>query len=405
MERLIAAIVLSWSFAGVADADPPLTRERVIELARVRAPAVRIAAERVAESRGRLTGARVLVHDNPVLEIGVGPRWALQRTTDYELALSVPIELGGRRDKRIASASADVDRDAALARDAAREMAGAALEAYYRVLHAEAVLALARQRRELAEKLRDTADSRRTAGDATQLDVNLAESEVSRAESDIASAEAQVARARGELASVLGLSSMATIAVEGDLADRSMFDAIPPDGDGPPRPDVIAAEAGVRGAEAEVSLADTLGLPDVAFRVSYVRESDGPADILLGGVSLTIPSFVRGQGPRAETRARRRLAEIDLEARRAAVASEVEAARGMYRAAVEATRRLEEKAVPLAIQNEDLARQSYEAGKLDLVTLLVVRREALDTRRQYLDELLEAALAGVDLSVAVGAVP
>jgi cobalt-zinc-cadmium efflux system outer membrane protein len=50
-----------------------------------------------------------------------------------------------------------------------------------------------------------------------------------------------------------------------------------------------------------------------------------------------------------------------------------------------------------------MARESYRAGKMDLPAVLVVRREALDTRREYLDRLLEAALSGIDLAVATGA--
>jgi cobalt-zinc-cadmium efflux system outer membrane protein len=60
-------------------------------------------------------------------------------------------------------------------------------------------------------------------------------------------------------------------------------------------------------------------------------------------------------------------------------------------------------ALPLAIENERMARESYAAGKIELTAMLVVRREALDTRAEYLERLLEAALAAVDLWVAQGA--
>jgi hypothetical protein len=35
----------------------------------------------------------------------------------------------------------------------------------------------------------------------------------------------------------------------------------------------------------------------------------------------------------------------------------------------------------------------------------VVRRETLDTRREYLDRLLDAALAGVELEASAGLLP
>ena len=49
-----------------------------------------------------------------------------------------------------------------------------------------------------------------------------------------------------------------------------------------------------------------------------------------------------------------------------------------------------------------MVRESYRAGKMDLPALLLVRRDLLETRREYLDRLLDAALAGIDLAVARG---
>ena len=43
------------------------------------------------------------------------------------------------------------------------------------------------------------------------------------------------------------------------------------------------------------------------------------------------------------------------------------------------------------------------AGKIDFSALLVIRRDALETRREHLDRQLEAALAAVDYWAARGA--
>ena len=55
------------------------------------------------------------------------------------------------------------------------------------------------------------------------------------------------------------------------------------------------------------------------------------------------------------------------------------------------------------VENESLARRSYEAGEMALAELLLVRGETLDTRREYLERLLEAALAAVDVEASAGA--
>lgn len=392
--------------ATPAAADPPMsiTRERVIELARKRAPAVRIAETRIEETRGKLVGARVLLPENPALEVMAGPRWANSRTTDIEALLAVPIQLGGRRDKRIAVANAAVDRDTQLARDAQRTTVGIALAAYYRTLAAKGRVELGQARKALADDLLKTANERRRAGDVAQLEVNLATAEVARAESEILSAEAGLTRARAELAVGLGLGVGDAFAVDGKLDDRTPFDAVLATRQVSERSDLRAARAEIEGTRSDVALADASRFPDLSVRVGYKREDEG-TDIVLGGFAISLPFFERNQGPRAESRARRARASVELDALQSSVAIEVEATRAAYQTAVASVQRLDEKGLPLAKQNEDMARESYRVGKIDLATLLLVRREALDTRRDHLERQLEAALAGVDLTVAVGVLP
>jgi outer membrane protein TolC len=44
--------------------------------------------------------------------------------------------------------------------------------------------------------------------------------------------------------------------------------------------------------------------------------------------------------------------------------------------------------------------RSFEVGQIGLPDLLLIRRELLDTRAQYLTTLLEAALARVEIDAA-----
>ena len=92
-----------------------------------------------------------------------------------------------------------------------------------------------------------------------------------------------------------------------------------------------------------------------------------------------------------------------FESRRAAASAEVEGARAGYQAAVGAARQLQVRGIPRALETEAMAQESYRSGKMNLPGVLVVRREALETRREYLDRLLEAALSAIELAVATGA--
>lgn len=380
--------------------DPPLTRARVIELAR-RAPAVRVAESEIEEARGRLVGARVFARENPVLEALAGPRWSAERTTDVEVTLAVPIELG-RRGRRVAVARASILRDEANLENERRVTVASALAAYYRALHAQTRKLLAEERRVLAAELLRSAGERQRAGDVARFEVNLASSELARAESEVLAEEAAVAQARAELALVLGLPALARLPVDGDLGDRPPFES--PATQPAERADLRAARAEVTTAAAEVSLAEAQRLPEVTGRVTYARE-EATTDILLAGLAVSLPIFERGQGEALEAQARRKRAEIELETRRAAVAVEVEAARAAYDASSRSAGALQERGLPTAIENERMARESYAAGKIDLTAMLVIRREALDTRREHADRLLDAALAEVALALATGTIP
>lgn len=390
-------VALGLGLGAPAHAEEPLSFRNVVELGRRAAPEVRLEEADIDVARGELVGARLWSHENPTLELGAGRRWARDPTLDREVSLAVPIELGGKRSRRIALARAVIARETYETTDARRLSGGAAAAAYFQVLYAERLVALAGDRRALADALVTTARERLASGDVAEFELNLAAAELARAESAIAAARGQVARALTRLAIELGLPSPDELEVRGDLSDRGFVG----DAAAEIRADILAAGAQLEATDAAVALADSRRWPELSFRVTYAHEED--ADILFGAVAFTLPVFDRNQGERAASRARRRRATIALEQTREIAAAQLEGARASYRAVLEALSRMEETAVPLAIENERLAREAYAAGKIDLTALLVVRREALEARQEHLDRLLQAALAGVDLWVAAGA--
>lgn len=407
-KRILYSLVLPALFLpAVLCAQGPvaesLTLSRVIELAGTRAPDVRIAATRIAEEEGKLSGARVRSLENPRLEAALGPRLGADTTVDVDVGVEIPFEPGGKRDRRVAVARAGMRREKHAIEDARRRAIALAVGAWYRVLQAEERLRLAEERKALAEELSRVARERHRGGDAPRFDVNLAQAELSRAESAIASEKGTIARARAALATSLGLPSGGDLRVEGDMKDRSFFDAIPSETSLEKRSDLLVALAEVDASRAGIALAEAQRRPDIAFRAGYRHEEGN--DIVQGGVSIPLPLFNPGKGPVREARARNDRARIEAEARKAAVSSEIEGARRAYAAAAESVRLLEKDGLPRQRENEEMARESYRAGKINLATLLQVRRDALDTRREYLERLLEAAEAGVQLAAAVGALP
>jgi cobalt-zinc-cadmium efflux system outer membrane protein len=374
-----------------------LTPARVVELARTQAPEVLVSETAVLEARGRLSGARVLAEDNPEAEILSTSDRRFDRRPSYEL--SAPLGFGLKRSRRIGVARAEVEREEHRVADSRRLAVGRGLAAYYRVLHAEAHLTIAVERRALAQELLRVAGERHRTGDAPRLEVNVAETELARAGSEALATEAEVALSRSELAIVLGFTSGTSFELAGDLEDRSILPTEPEEALDQ-RADVRAAESELRAASAEVSLARTSLIPDFALRFDYDREEEG--SVFRRGLGVSLPLFNFGQGARGQARARRERARIELVARRSAAAAELEGTRRAYEVAVAAAQQLKEAGLDRAREAEDMAQESYRAGKINLPSLLLVRRELLDGRREYADRLLAAVLAGIDLAVARG---
>ncbi len=406
--KWIGVVLLLGVLAGpaaaqsLAEAALVLTPARVLELASLRSPDVLLSEAAIRGSRGRLSAARALLPANPTAEILSASDRRFDRRPSY--GITVPFELGFKRARKIGVARWELERDQRRIQDARRLAAGAALAAYYGALHAERRMAIAVDRRRLAEELGRVTGERHRSGEAAQLDVKVASVELARAASEALAVEGEAARRRTDLAATLGLPSGAAIELQGDLADRSVLPPLP-EGErgGGDRSDVRAAESELKAASAARSLARLWILPDLAFRLDYDREDAG--SVLRRGVNFSVPLADFGRVEQAEADVRQSQAHIELATRRASATAEVEGAQRVYGLALAAVDRLEEVGLVAAQETQSMAEESYRAGKINLAALIVVRHEAIEARRDHVDRLLEAAIAGIDLAVARETLP
>ena len=161
------------------------------------------------------------------------------------------------------------------------------------------------------------------------------------------------------------------------------------------RPELRALAAAIQEAEGELRVGLSFAKPQYGLGVSYSREEGD--QIVLGGMTIALPLFSKGQEQQAAGSARAARLRSEFEAARARIDAEVRAAFDAYNRRLSATRILEADVIAGLDENEQLTTRSFEAGQLGLLDLLLIRRETLDTRFQYLGALLEAALARIDL--------
>ena len=395
----VAQLLLVPQF-GLAEGEV-LTLDRALAIARERAPKIVSARARIEEARGRLVGASTLLRENPVLEGSAGPRDSgSDDSLDRAVGIRQTFEPLGRRRFRVASATSAVAHELATSDEVTRKALRSVAVAFLRVLQSAERRRLAASSENLASEVNRIAERSYGAEDVAVLDVNLARAALARSRSDVREAEAASETRLGRLRVLLGLAPTTSLTPSGDLRQRAPYELDRLLLAARERADLRELEAEIQQAEADLGEARTLRWPDVGLGARYEHEEN--ADILLGEISLPLPIFDRGQGARAEADARLRRLRSELDAARLASEAEVRSAFEAYRRRTEAVSELETNALPLLEENERLSQRSYETGELKLAELLVIRREIVDLRQTYLDRLLDAAVAGIDLESSAG---
>ena len=378
-----------------------LTLDDALLRARSRAPQILAAKDRIDEARGRLTGASVLLQDNPVLESSVGPRYSPNGDTiDYDVSLVQPFELGGRRGARIAGARAGLDRETETSSDVARKLLRDVGVAFNRGLAMKERLRLAEESNKIADELFQSMNRRYQAGDVPILDVNLARNSSARARAEVRGAQASYASAIGDLRILLGMSNEDPLEIVGDLHNHKQFDLSALMVKASDRPDLRTLVAEKSEAQADVRLGSGFRWPTIAPAFSFKRDQGDR--VVQGGVAVTLPIFNRGQELQAVGLARTRRVERELDATKRAVLVEVRTAYDVYKLQVAAVEELERDALPSLAENETLARRSFEEGEIGLAELLLIRRDGFELRSVYTDRLLEAAIAEIELEYRAG---
>jgi len=400
--KLVLDVALILLVAGSGAAQEALTLEQALSLARERAPAVLFARARIEESRGRLSAASAI--RNPEVEAAAGGAISGEpRSAKVDAGFLQDVELGGRRSSRIDVARAEMTSSIAEADDVLRRAQREVAAAFFRGLQAQERLALLAGAERIAEDTLEAARRRHESGDVALLDVNVARAAAARARSDVHGARSHLAASLAELRVLLGFSSEEQVRLDGKISTPRRFDLEDLLEKAVERPDVRALQSELDAANAGLRLGQALSWPELGLGAVYQREEG--QDFLLGAVRLSLPVFDRGEGVRAEARARAGRLTQELDARRRAVRIEVRAAFEIYdqqRAAVE---ELERDALGVVEENETLSKESYDVGQISLIELLLVRRQMLEIRSDHLSRLLDAAIASADLEASAGVSP
>jgi cobalt-zinc-cadmium efflux system outer membrane protein len=384
---------------GTVAASPPLTFQAAFDMASARNLGLEAARRQRAIREAQVRIARQLQNPDVALEVS--------RDVPHEvLTLNVPIEIGGKRARRIDLARAEAAQADIDVRVELRTLRRNLRQAFYGLLAADERVRLSEEILALAERVRQVAQVRFEEGATPRLDVLEADLGLARARADLDLARSTRASAQADLNAVLDQPAGQAVAVTGDLAATG---AVPDlaratEQAAGSNTDLLAAEQEAAVEERRVSLLKAERIPTPTFSIGGVFDAPGEFQAgWAGGVSFGLPLFNRNQGEIAAARA----TIFQLHARRDAVRRIVENAVFGAVARIDAQRRQVEiyrvTIIPAATELAALAEESYKMGRNPVLALLDAQRSLRDVRREYLQALVEFQSAIADLEEVVGA--
>lgn len=372
----VNAALAQGDFAALAEAERAAAESRVRAIARFDNPEAEISRDRVSGSAGRETETQVSV--TQPIDIS-GQRSSLRQAARAE-SQAVSAEVARRRQERIAAT-----REAYAGCAAWSEKLAIAQRYVVRLREAERVVNL-----------------RTRAGDTAGYDLRRLRVEARSAEAELRLAQGEAGAECATLSRLTGVAdarpnlSLAALLPASPAAAGAQAAATG-------RQDLVAREARVAAAAAEVSAAQRARIPDFSVGVGYKRinNDSGSAAGPTVALGVRLPIFSNGGAAVAEARARQRVREAELGLARREVEASIAAAAARASAATAAAQEAREAAADAA-RLGTIAEAAYQGGETGVVELVDAYRTARDAELNIVELTERAVKATIAQSLAEG---
>jgi cobalt-zinc-cadmium efflux system outer membrane protein len=322
--------------------------------------------------------------------------------------VDVPFERGGKREARMALASAA--RTAAEARflDAVRALRQDVTLASIDLMAAQATRRVVGDTLGTYEDLVRVNRARVAAGAIAPLEATRSNVAMLQFRANVVRADLEVAASAARLKVLLGRSVGDPLELADTLADRdatpspeaSALESLAVDA----RPDLRALQLSQARSVADLRLQEALGRVDYLVGAEYRRQQGiaGRSNSL--GVFFSTPLAVsnRNQGEIARAGAERDQIERQIAARRAQVVADVRTALHEYATTRDLVASIERDMLAPATQARDTSLYTYRAGGTTLLEVLDAQRAFNDVTQSYIDAQASLRRASARLNAAVG---
>lgn len=388
--------------------------------------------QRAIESNGELVAARLDierakarmrqagVRPNPMIDFeqSSGRLTGSDGEGETSVGISLPVDLGGKRRRRLELAKAELEAVEAGVAELERRLTAEVLAVYAEALAALREMEITTGLTRLDLKTVVFVQARVNEGETPPLELNLLYAEVERLRSRRLLIEGRLQSALIRLKGLANIPHLEPLRLREDISVWRLRE--------PPgslesavaislrtRPDLRLARLNEEVALAGYRLADAQGTPSITAFTKYAFSRSTFDDTPVGplrdrdklvtfGLSVELPVFNRNQGAKAEAataiiqaRRRREYAETRIRA-------EVASAFARYDASRHAFSTFEQGVVNRSEENLKVIRAVYELGEIRITDLITEQRRLLDSQREFTEAMTERFRALSDLHLAIG---
>ena len=378
--------------------------------------------ERIAEAKGLTRQAGVRPAPTLGLNGATGKPLGSIGEEQYGAEYSQPVEIFGKRGKRIRVAEFSIGIAEADLQQRSTQLAYEITAAYAEVSAERHKLKLLSDLIGLNQDTLRLTEARVKEGDVAPLEASLLKVEISRAEVSRRSAQGRLTSAELELRRLIGLDQSVRIP-DSDIPAQAQTDS------DTLKRDALAYRGDLKTARLEeeqdaagIDLAKAEAKPDVTLSAGYARQDnqfDGlfgfnnsgtlsplrdRDDILTFGVSIPLRTSRSGAGNVQEAAARSAGARLRREYLERNIPLEVEAAYQRWRTASESLQMLQSGVLDPSTSNLSVLREAYKLGQLRLLDVLNEQRRLVDTQLAYIDAQADVARTWAEVERAAGGI-
>jgi cobalt-zinc-cadmium efflux system outer membrane protein len=328
-----------------------------------------------------------------------------ERNYDTIFQINQLIEIAGKRRNRRLAGNSGVMGAKARFLDTRRILDQGVTKAYVTALLAQENVRILNESSGFLQHEAEIAQARFKAGDISDSDKKQIEISAEQFALQARAAEASAEQARIAVEVLMGVNQPRGKWVAGDSLEQLAGTALSAKEAkaGSERPDVLAAEADLRGNKAQLKLQKSERIPDptVSFGLEHNPPGGGPdVNTALVGVSLPLPLWNLNGGNIKAAQANVDQSEVALNKIRAQSAADIATAESNYQEAHERWLRYRDVTGPKSAKVRETVAFAYEKGGASLVDLLNAEHTDNDVRQAATQAMADTASAAADLAAA-----